>query len=152
MTRTTDLLYRVFRQIEIIGGVTERYTQDKLTGELTPSQWGVLNRLYFVGAQTLSELADAFCVSRPSMSQMIGRLNKQGLIEETQNERDARSKLIALSSSGCEEFETIKQSYETALAPLAAKFTPASLENLLSDLESLEVDLAREVVNSEDKQ
>ena len=129
--------YRALRLMRIISENARRTLENRLPNRLTPGQFEVLNRLYFVGDQTVSQLAAAFDVSAPSMSQMITRLRLEGVIETTRKSNDARAKLVGITQDGKSILESTVQSLMSGFKPVDEALGDARLQHLLQELEAV---------------
>lgn len=129
--------YRALRLMRIISENAQRALENRLPNKLTSGQFEVLNRLYFVGDQTVSQLAAAFKVSAPSMSQMITRLRLEGVIETTRKSDDARAKLVGISEDGKSILESTVQSLMSGFEPVEEALGDARLQHLLQELEAI---------------
>lgn len=69
-------------------------------GTLTFTAIMCLGRLYRDGPTRLTALAAAEGTSQPSTSQLVQRLERQGLVVRVRDPQDARASLIALSDAG----------------------------------------------------
>ena len=133
-----SVAYRAFRFMRIISENAQRELDNRLPDSLTSRQFEVLNRLYFVGDQTASQLATAFNVSAPSMSQMITRLRAVGVIEMSRKSDDARAKLVRITESGKEILESTVQSLMSGFEPFEEALGAARLQHLLEELEAVQ--------------
>ena len=134
----SSVVYRAFRFMRIISENAQRELDNRLPDTLTSRQFEVLNRLYFVGDQTASQLATAFNVSAPSMSQMITRLRAAGVIEMSRKSDDARAKLVRMTESGKDILESTVQSLMSGFEPVEEALGAARLQHLLEELEAVQ--------------
>ena len=134
----SSVVYRAFRFMRIISENAQRELDNRLPDTLTSRQFEVLNRLYFVGDQTASQLAAAFNVSAPSMSQMITRLRAVGVIEMSRTSDDARAKLVRMTESGKDILESTVQSLMSGFEPVEEALGAARLQHLLEELEAVQ--------------
>ena len=134
----SSVVYRAFRFMRIISENAQRELDNRLPDTLTSRQFEVLNRLYFVGDQTASQLAAAFNVSAPSMSQMITRLRGVGVIEMSRKSDDARAKLVRMTESGKDILESTVQSLMSGFEPVEEALGAARLQHLLEELEAVQ--------------
>ena len=136
--RFFTLLTRICRQL------AQHAEQIKASGMLSPPQLWFLKRLYDAGApQPISFFADNIFSNLSNASQMIDRLEAEGLVYRINNPRDRRSKLVELTDEGVRR---MKQAYERhhllaqeLLAPLTEeerRAALATLERVLSLFES----------------
>ena len=97
-------LSRICRQL------AQHAEQIKAAGTLSPPQLWFLKRLYDAGApQPISFFADDIFSNLSNASQMIDRLEADGLVYRIDNPRDRRSKLVELTEEGVQR---MKQAYE----------------------------------------
>ena len=89
------LLSRICRQL------FQHAEQIKAAGMLSPPQLWFMKRLHDAGApQPISFFADGFFSNLSNASQMIDRLETDGLVRRINNPRDRRSKLVELTQLG----------------------------------------------------
>jgi DNA-binding MarR family transcriptional regulator len=74
-------------------------------GELSRTAASVLASLRDAGPQRITVLADAESVAQPSMTTLVGRLERDGLVERAADPADARAVLVSLTSKGRERLE-----------------------------------------------
>lgn len=132
-----SVTYRALRLMRVISENAKRALDKHLPSTLTSRQFEVLNRLYFVGEQTVSELAIAFQVSAPSMSQMIARLREGGVIETSRRSQDARAKLVRITEYGKGVLNFTTQSLQPSFAPVEEALGELRLQHLLQELEAV---------------
>ncbi|MDE2442318.1 MAG: MarR family transcriptional regulator [Betaproteobacteria bacterium] len=71
--------------------------------EITTQQWAVIGALVrprWEGGIAVQELATLLMVSRQNLTGVLSRMEDRGLIERARNEKDSRSRLIRLTSTG----------------------------------------------------
>lgn len=68
--------------------------------DLSPTASEVLYRLHAEGPVRLTALASVAAISQPSMTQLIQRLERRGLVERSADPADRRAALVALSDGG----------------------------------------------------
>jgi len=78
------------------------------TGGLTPTATAALASIERHGPLTPSELARIEAVKRPTVTRTLGTLNREGLIERTQDPADGRSSLVAINSAGRERLRRLR--------------------------------------------
>lgn len=88
-------------QARVISSRANQLFQD-LTGQaaITPGQYAALLTLHQKGALTLTELAFAIRVDRSTLTEMVRRLVRAGLVTRAGNGADRRSAFAALSPDG----------------------------------------------------
>lgn len=136
--RFFSLLARIFHRLKQFG------EYNTPPGLLSPPQLWFLRRLYDAGApQPVSYFADGLYSNRSNASQMIDRLEAEGLVCRVRNPRDRRSVLVELTASGERSMRHASASHqqlaEQLLRPLSdeeRRTTLATLERVLSLLEN----------------
>lgn len=67
-----------------------------------PSQMPLLTALHRHGAMTVGELAEAMGISQPAVTRLLSRLTEMALVETSRDDRDQRTRTIALTTQGRE--------------------------------------------------
>jgi DNA-binding MarR family transcriptional regulator len=84
----------------------------------------LLRRLAELRESTVSALADRLGMSLPSVSQMVDRLHRLGLVSRAEADEDRRRKRIGLTPEGCALLDLLEAAraseFEVGLAPLSA--------------------------------
>ncbi len=132
------LLTRICRQL------AQRAEQIKAAGMLSPPQLWFLKRLYDAGApQPISFFADGIFSNLSNASQMIDRLEAEGLVYRINNPRDRRSKLVELTEEGAQRMQRAYERHhmlaQELLQPLSEeerRAALAALERVLSLFEN----------------
>ena len=75
-----------------------RYLFDR--DDLSPTASAVLYRLDAEGPVRLTTLATTVDISQPSMTQLIQRLERRGLVERSPDPADRRAALVAITDGG----------------------------------------------------
>jgi DNA-binding MarR family transcriptional regulator len=73
--------------------------------ELSLTAASVLAALRDAGPQRITALADAEAVAQPSMTTLVSRLERDGLVERTSDPTDARAVLVRITDHGQERLE-----------------------------------------------
>ena len=97
------LTYKIFNEIGIIDQLATTAFKQVLVPPLNPSMFGVLNHFARLGdGKTPSYLADAFQISRPSMTSILEKLAAAGLVRVERDAEDARTKRVWITDRGLE--------------------------------------------------
>jgi DNA-binding MarR family transcriptional regulator len=80
-----------------------RYLIDR--DDLSASAALVLNRLHREGPMRLTSLAAAEGASQSGMTQLVQRMERQGLLERWSDPEDGRASLVKLSAAGTKNWE-----------------------------------------------
>jgi len=117
----------------------------KLTGmirelvpsELTVEQYKVLSYIRVRGKCTSSELADAFCVGKSSVTAIITRLVDKKWIRRMPDEKDRRVIALSLTGDGERVAKEIDRKIEEVLAGYLNHFTDEEASQFLATYEKL---------------
>ena len=113
-----DAVYHFFNELGIMEQLITTQLAAVLPASLNKSQFGVLNHLVRLGKQeSPAELASAFQVKRPTMTNTLQKLGAKGFITITASESDGRSKIVAITDAGI----AARQEALAALVPLFEK-------------------------------
>ena len=94
-------LFELFNEIGIIQQLASSEFNRRLTDGLHVSHFSVINHLCRLGdGRTPLQLARAFQVTKPTMTNTLGKLSASGLVEIRANPEDGRSKLVFLTDDG----------------------------------------------------
>ena len=121
-TPEDPLTYKIFNEIGIIDQLATAAFRRALPPPLNPSMFGVLNHFVRLGdGKTPSYLADAFQVTRPSMTSILEKLKAAGFVEIETHPDDARGKIVRITQEGREARTKAVEATE----PLFASIEPA---------------------------
>ncbi len=127
--RFFTLLARIFHRLKQFG---EYNTPPDV---LSPPQMWFLRRLYDAGApQPVSYFADGIYSNRSNASQMIDRLEAEGLVCRVRNPRDRRSVLVELTASGEQSMHHCAAIHQDLAEQLLRPLTDAERETTLTTL------------------
>ncbi|MGQ7295956.1 MarR family winged helix-turn-helix transcriptional regulator [Quadrisphaera sp. KR29] len=101
-------------------------------GDLSLAATTLLARLARDGGSGVSALAAAEGVSQPAMSQMVARLERDGLVARTAHPQDGRALVVVLTDAGRELVGARRAARAAALADLLQAAPPGDAELLLS--------------------
>lgn len=108
------------------------------TGGMTATAVSALATINRSGPLTPSEIADIERVKRPSMTRTLGYLEREGLIERTQDPTDGRSFLVAINDAGRERMARLRRRKNAYLARRLRDLDPEEVETLARAAELLE--------------
>ena len=92
---------------------------------LTYSQFSILDHLYTDAPEgdSPSVIADTYSISRQTMTGLLDKLEKDGLVERKNHEEDRRKKIIVLSDKGvkyCQSFlDSLHQTEQKCFSSLS---------------------------------
>lgn len=93
-----DSAQAVSEMVDLTNDLTWRYLIDR--EDLSASAALVLNRLYREGPMRLTVLASAEGASQSGMTQLVQRMERQGLVERWSDPKDGRASLVMLGDAG----------------------------------------------------
>ncbi len=132
------LIFSVFNEIGIINQLATARFARALAPDLNPSEFSVLNHFVRLpGEKSPTRLAKAFQMTKPSMTAILGKLDRKGYVTITGHDTDRRRKVVSITPSGKEA----RNRGIRAMAPLAETVMQnldfADLENVLPTLQAL---------------
>lgn len=112
---------RIGETLDQAGDLAIRYLSDRAGLTLAASY--VLNRLHREGPSRLTALAAKEGVSQPSMTQLIQRMGRHGLVTRLTDPDDGRVALVALTEAGTAILDDRKHVRRERLAALLTTLT-----------------------------
>lgn len=116
--------------------VMERFRPHLHQAGVTEQQWRVLRALAETDELEAGALAERICLKMPSLSRILADLAARGLIERRDGETDRRRRLVSISSSGRELFETMSRHSEKAYAQLRQDLSTDAYDTLMAELDA----------------
>jgi DNA-binding MarR family transcriptional regulator len=98
--------------------------QTSTAGQLSMSAASALGRLLRDGPQRITELANSEATSQPAMTQLVGRLEREGVVVRSTSSQDRRGVLVELTDSGRELVERRRAQRADALQQLFDRLDP----------------------------
>jgi DNA-binding MarR family transcriptional regulator len=99
------------------------------SGSLSRTQTSVLAGLRDGGPRRISELAHAERVTQPSMTTLVSRLERQGLVERSQDASDGRVVNVTITATG---LDALERSGAAMTATLASRIEALSAADRLA--------------------
>ena len=132
------VFFRLFNEIGIIQQLSTSAFEKILPHGLTQAQFSILNHCVRLGDdKTPAQLAEAFQVTRGTMTSTLSRLEQKGFIRVEPSKTDGRSKRVFLTDSG----RTAREEGLQKAAPLLKRTGEAlgrkEAENLIGPLSEL---------------
>ena len=109
--------------------LTARFLTDRI--DLGVSAMFVLNRVHREGPLRLTTLAVKEGISQPSMTQLITRLERQGLVTRTADPEDGRGTLVHITELGQDALDDRRRLRRERLGELMETLTPDEKNALL---------------------
>ena len=113
-----------------VEALTNRLSQRGTLGDLTPSQFGVLEVLYHLGSMCQYELAVKILKSSGNMTMVIDNLEKHGLVQRQRNTEDRRMVTVNLTPLGRARIEAVLPVHVAAIQAELSVLTPAEQSEL----------------------
>ncbi|MGN6488429.1 MAG: MarR family winged helix-turn-helix transcriptional regulator [Devosia sp.] len=126
---------------EVARLMKRRFEEEARSHGLTLAQWRALSQVATHDCITQREIADSMDADPMTVSGILDRLEKRGLIERYADPSDSRAKLARLTPAGEELFQIARNfglaMYQTAIAGLSAgerEALQAGLEKMRANL------------------
>ncbi|MEV6348057.1 MarR family transcriptional regulator [Actinoplanes sp. NPDC051851] len=104
----------------------------------SPVALGVLRRLDREGPSRITDLARLERTSQPGMTQLVGRLERAGLVLRTADAQDGRVVLVEVTEEGRALIARTHAYYVATLDKLFDRLDPADCETIVAALPALE--------------
>lgn len=115
------------RALGVLSSKLERVTQEH---DLTHGQFGILEILHHLGPLSQKELGQKHFSTEGNICQIVGNLEKRGLIERQRNEDDRRSMTVRLTTEGEEIISRVFPAYLGVLVTELSVLEPRDMETL----------------------
>jgi DNA-binding MarR family transcriptional regulator len=122
-------LARVFQKIDTL---SERFFRSQ---ELNTAQFDILSRVGAATGISQQELAAALLVTKGNISQLLNKMEQDGLVTRRQ---EGRTNCLSLTDKGQARFETVVPQQEALIANLLAPLSPNEQRELLRLLRKLD--------------
>jgi len=104
---------------------------------LTRAEGGLLSTLA-AGPRRITELAVSEVLAQPTVTQLVDRLQRRGLVERARDARDGRVVLVSITDAGRAALEGTREEYRVTLRAAAADLPDADLDALVAATRALE--------------
>lgn len=132
------LYFQLFNEIGIISQLSSTAFERVLPHGLTQAQFTVLNHCVRLGDnRTPAQLADAFQVTRGTLTSTLGRLEAKGFVRIDADPKDGRSKRVFLTPEGRAAREASIRAAAPILLSAQASLSEAEVAQLLPLLQQL---------------
>ena len=112
LSHAMERLVRLIREISAAGGIS-------------PTTASVLSLLGRQGPERLTEMARSVGISQPAMTQLISRMERDGLVTRASAPEDRRAVLVVLSDHGEAVLAERREQRAGVLGELLARLDPA---------------------------
>ncbi|PHM64928.1 transcriptional regulator SlyA [Xenorhabdus stockiae] len=104
---------------------------------LTEQQWRIVRVLASSRSIDFHDLANLTCILRPSLTGILTRMERDGLIFRLKPMNDQRKLYVSLTPAGQELYEQAKGEVDEGYKAIEAAFSPEKLTQLLELLDDL---------------
>ena len=118
---------KLLRASESVQGEAMRSLAEE---DITPSQFAVLEALYYVGPMCLSVLAEKILKTSGNLTMVVGNLEKRGLVTRQQSRHDRRFVSAAITEKGKKLIARIFPQHATRITELMNRLSPREQETL----------------------
>jgi DNA-binding MarR family transcriptional regulator len=105
--------------------------------DLSRTAASVLAALRDGGPQRVTALATAESVAQPSMTTLLSRLERDGLVTRGSDPADARAVLVTITAEGLERLTTIRAARAAVIEARLAELKPAERDALAAAIPAL---------------
>ncbi|WP_019096818.1 homoprotocatechuate degradation operon regulator HpaR [Pseudomonas putida] len=105
--------------------------------DLTEQQWRVIRILKQYSELENYQLAELACILKPSMTGVLGRLERDGLVRRQKAAQDQRRVFVTLTERGEACFASMKEGMEANYQKIQAQFGEEKLQQLMGLLNDL---------------
>jgi homoprotocatechuate degradation regulator HpaR len=105
--------------------------------DLTEQQWRIVRILRQQGELESHQLAQQACILKPSMTGIMARLERDGIVKRTKSLQDQRRIFISLTEAGQQCFVEMSAGMEANYLRIQQQFGEEKLKQLLQLLEDL---------------
>lgn len=135
-TLSTDLIEKIL----LVNDKLIKFAEKNIFSgsDLTPTQFNILGEIILSNGLWVNELKEKVIVSAPALSQLLGRMEKSGLIERSLAKNDKREIKIKPTKKAKEEYERINEIYITLAEEKFSQIKDKDKEIMIKFLEYIE--------------
>jgi MarR family 2-MHQ and catechol resistance regulon transcriptional repressor len=122
-----DTFIKLTRAVESFGA---RLARRRTTGDLTPSQFGVLESLYHLGPLRQGEVGAKLLRSGGDITLVVDNLEKHGLVRRERGTEDRRVVVVSLTEAGRARIEQVLPVHVAAIVEEMGALTAEEQETL----------------------
>jgi MarR family 2-MHQ and catechol resistance regulon transcriptional repressor len=123
--RTLDAFIKLTR---CANSILSRLSERNTVGDLTPSQFAVLEALYHLGPMTQGEVSMKVLKSGSNMTTVIDNLERDGLVRRERDAKDRRVIHVHLTEAGTSKLEAVLPRHVAALVEEFSVLTASEQE------------------------
>jgi DNA-binding MarR family transcriptional regulator len=132
----SDQIDRVSHELLPAAGLLVRLLVRQLGAELSRSEFGVLSTLTG-GPRRITELAEYEGLAQPTLTSLVQRLEKQGLVRRDRQADDGRVVLVYLTDLGAATLARFRARARALLGDYLAEIPDAQIEQLVDATDAL---------------
>lgn len=125
--RTLDTFIKLTR---CTNSVLARLSERNTVGDLTPSQFAVLEALYHLGSMTQGEVSLKILKSGSNITTVIDNLERDGLVRRERDAKDRRVIHVHLTEAGTSKVEAVLPNHVAALVEEFSVLSASEQETL----------------------
>lgn len=125
--RTLDTFIKLTR---CVNSVFAELSARQIFGDLTPSQFAVLEALYHLGSMTQGEISQKVLKSGSNMTTVIDNLERDGFVRRERDAEDRRVIHVHLTEAGTSKVEAVLPNHVGALVEIFKVLSPTEQESL----------------------
>lgn len=125
--RTLDTFIKLTR---CTNSLLARLAERNTVGDLTPSQFAVLEALYHLGLMTQGEISQKVLKSGSNMTTVVDNLERDGLVRRERDAKDRRVVHVHLTEAGTSKLEAVLPGHVAALVEEFSVLSPSEQEIL----------------------
>ena len=140
--------HEVLVALLLVQGVIERRSEAFFQPHgLTGAQFNILNLLaYHDGELDQAQLVEKLLVGKSSISIVLNRMVKSGLLTRAEHSRDRRQVVLHLTAKGRTLWRKISPRYEAGVSEVFGSLSAEKRKRFLADLEAIDSSLNPETV------
>jgi MarR family 2-MHQ and catechol resistance regulon transcriptional repressor len=122
----------------------EQYSSEHVRGlKLTPAQFDIVATLGNTPGMNFKELGERTLITKGTLTGVVDRLERRGLVSRKKCERDARVTYVCLTAAGERTFARVFPQHVQYLKQVFSRISPRELESLRTGLERLRGEFQR---------
>jgi MarR family transcriptional regulator, 2-MHQ and catechol-resistance regulon repressor len=110
--------------------VLARLSERNTIGDLTPSQFAVLEALYHLGSMTQGEISNKILKSTSNLTTVIDNLERDGLVRRERDAKDRRVIHVHLTEAGKSRIEVLFPNHVATLVEIFSILSASEQETL----------------------
>jgi DNA-binding MarR family transcriptional regulator len=137
---------QAFAEIAAIDQMVTRAVERRLPAGLGRAQFNLMTRLAFAGDQSPGQLADYMVLTKGAVTNLLTRLQSQGMVSVRVPDHDSRRKIVRLTESGVRLLTEASKGLKDVAETLRAALSAEDFQRTLPLLSALRAHLATQIV------